>query len=485
MKPSLIDRYRGCLLGLACGDAVGTTVEFERRGHFEPVTDMVGGGVFDLAPGQWTDDTSMALCLATSLLHAQGFNATDQMNRYLNWQQWGYLSSTGSCFDIGGTVLQALQRYQATGNPMAGSTDPRSAGNGSLMRLAPAILFYYPNSEAVRAHARLSSATTHAAAEALDCCELLAELLMRALDGHGRDQVLISSLAKPTSPKVQALQARAYLDKPSSAITGSGYCVESLEAALWCFAHSHSFEEAVLMATNLGDDADTTAAITGQLAGAFYGLEGIPAHWRERLHLAAEIDHIARQLFAARDPALAPLPEAGRISPLPQMRALRADITTLAVDAIVNAANSSLLGGKGVDGAIHRAAGPQLLEACRALQGCKTGQAKITAGYRLPARHVIHTVGPVWQGGSRGEAESLASCYRESLRLAVTNGLQTLAFPCISTGVYGYPIDQAAAIAMRTVREFQALPGSLREVTFCCFSADDLKVYNALLGTSG
>jgi len=162
------------------------------------------------------------------------------------------------------------------------------------------------------------------------------------------------------------------------------------------------------------------------------------------------------------------------------LRALRADITTLQVDAIVNAANSSLLGGGGVDGAIHRAAGPELLAACRLLHGCKTGRAKITPGFRLPARHVIHTVGPVWQGGTRGEAELLVSCYRESLALARAQGLSTLAFPSISTGAYGYPLAQAAAIAVNTVR---AEASGLREVVFCCFSASDLVVYEQLRTT--
>ena len=147
MQPSLSERYRGSLLGLACGDAVGTTVEFQPRGAFAPMTDMVGGGPFGLAPGQWTDDTSMALCLAESLLNQGGFDARDQMGRYLNWWQWGYLSSIGHCFDIGMTVWQALARFQRTGEPFAGSTDPQSAGNGSLMRLAPVPLFFHPHTD--------------------------------------------------------------------------------------------------------------------------------------------------------------------------------------------------------------------------------------------------------------------------------------------------------------------------------------------------
>lgn len=161
--------------------------------------------------------------------------------------------------------------------------------------------------------------------------------------------------------------------------------------------------------------------------------------------------------------------------------ALCADITTLDVDAVVNAANSSLLGGGGVDGAIHRAAGPELLHACRLLGGCRTGDAKMTAGYRLPARHIIHTVGPVWRGGASGEPELLASCYRTSMTLADGAGLAEMAFPSISTGIYGYPVDLAAAVALQAVRDFAPRTVSLRRVVFCCYSQADLSVYRALI----
>ena len=297
MAIDLADRYRGCLLGLACGDAVGTAVEFKPRGSFPAVTGMHGGGPFGLQPGQWTDDTSMALCLADSLLACGGFDALDQMRRYHAWWRQGLRSSTGACFDIGRTVAAALARFERDGNPFAGSTDPLSAGNGSLMRLAPVVLRWFPDAAAIDRHAADSSRTTHAAAEAVEACRLFAHRLRRALHGDAREAVLDAADLDLAEPKLRALAAGSWKDKPREAIRGSGYAVESLEAALWCFAHTTSFEDAVLAAANLGDDADTTAAITGQLAGAHYGASSIPPAWLATLHECAAIEALADALF--------------------------------------------------------------------------------------------------------------------------------------------------------------------------------------------
>lgn len=297
-KPiELLDRYRGSLLGLACGDAVGTTVEFESRGSFPPVVDMTGGGVFNLPAGAWTDDTSMALCLATSLVHCNGFDARDQMNRYTNWWQWGYLSATGQCFDIGMTGCRALQRYAVTQDPIAGDAAPHTASNGSLMRLAPVVLRFAADVQQVRHFARLSSATTHGAPEALDCTQLFAELLHQALQGASKQALLRAATPHYLSESVNQLARADYQRKSIDQIKGSGYCVESLEAALWCFHQTDSFDAAVLLAANLGDDADTTAAIVGQLAGAHYGVSAIPGDWLNRLVMADEIDALAAALF--------------------------------------------------------------------------------------------------------------------------------------------------------------------------------------------
>lgn len=295
----LVDRYRGCLLGLAAGDAIGTAVEFRPRGSFPPVTDMSGGGPFRLEPGHWTDDTSMALCLATSLLECGEFDARDQMDRYCRWSKDGYLSSTGKCFDIGNTVSAALHRYRRTNDPFAGSEDPRSAGNGSIMRLAPVPMFFHPDVDAVEAQSGTSSRTTHGTLECVDACRLLGRILCRAFHGHSKDDVAFADGGSFSgAEKIVDIARGRYADKPERAIRGTGYVVESLEAALWCFVNTDTFEAAVLRATNLGDDADTTAAVCGQIAGAYYGAASIPQHWRQRLAFEAEITALADRLAA-------------------------------------------------------------------------------------------------------------------------------------------------------------------------------------------
>jgi ADP-ribosyl-[dinitrogen reductase] hydrolase len=281
---SLTDRYRGCLLGLAVGDAVGTTVEFKPRGTFHPVEDMVGGGAFELRPGQWTDDTSMALCLAASLVERNGFDPRDQMERYCRWESDGYMSSTGDCFDIGSTVRTALQRYRNTGEPLSGPLHADSAGNGCIMRLAPVALYFFPDQQAIVHYSGESSRTTHRTAECVAACRLLGELLGRALAGESKESVLRHSEQPFESvPRIAAISRGAYREKKESDIRGSGYVVESLEAALWCFHRTNDFASAILTAVNLGDDADTTGAVCGQIAGAYYGASGIPEHWRERV----------------------------------------------------------------------------------------------------------------------------------------------------------------------------------------------------------
>ena len=302
------ERYRGALLGLAVGDAIGTTVEFKSPGTFEPVTDMVGGGPFRLQPGQWTDDTSMALCLAESLIECNGFDARDQMQRYVRWWREGHHSSTGRCFDIGNTVREALSKFERTGDPRSGPTHEMSAGNGSLMRLAPVPMFFATRHGADPvAKCAESSLTTHGAPVAVDACRYFGALLVGALRGESKDELLRPRYAPeigywdrhPLHPVIGEIADGSFKKKEPPAIRGTGYAAHSLEAALWAFHKSSSFEDGCLLAVNLGDDADTTAAVYGQLAGAYYGESDIPVKYLDRLAQCQTIVRLADSLSSS------------------------------------------------------------------------------------------------------------------------------------------------------------------------------------------
>lgn len=299
LNPRQKDRAFGAFVGLAVGDALGTTLEFRPRDTYPPLTDMVGGGPFGLEPGVWTDDTSMALALAESLIAKPDFDPHDLMARFVNWWRWGVYSPTGECFDIGITTRTALAQFESGGEAFAGSTDPRSAGNGSLMRLAPIALWGLRRPpEVMRRAARDQSRTTHAAAACLAACESFALTLTEAI--HSGDFETALSAGKPAASgsAIADVFAGSWREKARHEVASSGYVVHSLEAAFWCVAETECFADAVLLAANLGDDADTTAAITGQLAGALHGCSAIPSHWLERLAWRDKIESLAEELIA-------------------------------------------------------------------------------------------------------------------------------------------------------------------------------------------
>ena len=302
-------RFRGSLLGLAAGDALGTTLEFVPAGTFTPITDMVGGGPFNLNPGEWTDDTSMALCLAESLIKVGGFDPIDQLERYVRWYRTGYLSSNGRCFDIGITTADALHRYLRTHEPFPGPDAAHTAGSGSLMRLAPVPMFYYRQPTKVVQMCADSSRTTHASTQAVDACRYYGLLLVAALQGQPKDVLLsaphtwgfldktIINQLSDLDALIKEVASGSFKHKQPPIIQGSGYVVRGMEAALWAFYHSNSFKDGALLAANLGDDADTTTAIYGQLAGAYYGQQGIPPEWISKLALLDLLKNYADKLF--------------------------------------------------------------------------------------------------------------------------------------------------------------------------------------------
>lgn len=300
-----LSRYQGALLGLAAGDALGTTLEFRPPGSFTPIRDMFGGGPFGLRAGQWTDDTSLALCLAESLVERQRFDPVDQLERYLLWYRQGHLSSTDRCFDIGNTTRAALERFERTRESYCGPTDPRSAGNGSIMRLAPVPLAFARDLRQAIERSGESSRTTHGAPVAVDACRYFGALLAGAVRGASKEELLSEHFGpspgywqeNPLHPEIEEIARGSFRRRNPPEIKGSGYAARSLEAALWAFQTSDSFREGCLLAVNLGDDADTTGAVYGQLAGSFYGAEAIPETWRSKLARRDLIISLADSLY--------------------------------------------------------------------------------------------------------------------------------------------------------------------------------------------
>jgi ADP-ribosyl-[dinitrogen reductase] hydrolase len=289
------DRALGCLLGLAVGDALGTTLEFTERDTNPPLADIAGGGPLGLQPGEWTDDTSLALCLADSLIACGELDQRDLMDRFVRWWRDGENSPSGDCLDIGTTTKRALQRYLRNGNPIAGALHRKSAGNGSIMRLAPVALRWHASPDAAVAAARAQSVITHRHPAAVEGCVLLAEILIDGIASGDKDTVLRPR--RSANAAIDAVAQGSWRDKARREISSSGYVVDTLEAALWCVARSSSFGDAVLLAANLADDADTVAAVTGQIAGALCGYSVIPERWLHRLAWQSEITRRGLQLI--------------------------------------------------------------------------------------------------------------------------------------------------------------------------------------------
>jgi ADP-ribosyl-[dinitrogen reductase] hydrolase len=289
------NRRRGTLIGLAVGDALGAAIEFKSPGSFTPVTGYRNGGPHRLEAGEWTDDTSMALALADSIANA-GWNLNDQADRYVQWWKTGKYSVNGRCFDIGITTRSALGKYVADKDAFtSGDRSERASGNGSIMRLAPVPIrnaVLYPNKvEEISRLAEESSLPTHASDQCVSACRYLATVLAALIHGEDRDEVLAPNWKplqqlndiKPLHPLIQEIAHGSFRHKQPPAIEGSGWVVKSLEASLWAFHDADTFEEAVLKAVNLGDDADTAGAICGQLAGAYWGESQIPGSLRSGL----------------------------------------------------------------------------------------------------------------------------------------------------------------------------------------------------------
>ncbi len=293
------NRCLGSFIGLAVGDAVGAPLEFTRRGTFEPIDDMMDGGYFKLKAGEWTDDTAMALCLADSLLHMNGFDTKDQMDHYSRWFLNGEFSCRERAFGMGQTFMNSITKYLTTGDPLSGMANPKRPGNGCIMRLAPIPIFFYPDLEKIILYSGESSKTTHGMPESIYASRLFSEILALALAGKSKEEILFSShIDDPDCPEIISDISRGnYRSKPESEIESTFFAGKCLEAALWCFLNTDNFKDAILKAANLGGDADSTAAVCGQVAGAYYGVDSIPQNWKDALAKKELIFGMAQKLW--------------------------------------------------------------------------------------------------------------------------------------------------------------------------------------------
>lgn len=309
IEEKIKNRFLGCLVGLAVGDAYGTTYEFTNRARMpELPNDIVGGGPFHMQPGEWTDDTSMALCLAESLVE-KGWDADDQMKKYISWWLEGYNSVKGECFDIGGATRRALSSYNMLGQFI---DDSQAAGNGVLMRLAPVPMYLFQSNDILHKCAE-QSAMTHPSSQSIQCSMLMGAMINKILSGE-RDKMKIlnfDSLLDEDSKKIyeerfsfykcinngriDQIKEVLYKETPESLISGDGYCVYTFEAALWAFINTDSFVEGLKKVVALGDDTDTTGAVYGQIAGAYYGINGIP--WVNKIAWIDKIKKLAEDLY--------------------------------------------------------------------------------------------------------------------------------------------------------------------------------------------
>lgn len=316
MEDSLLkDKFLGCLVGLAVGDALGTTNEFKAYKDVRPITDIVGGGMFNLNPGEWTDDTTMALCLAESLIEKNNFDSVNQMQKYVAWYRNGYHSVKDHCFDIGGATRSAIEHFERTGSPVA--IDKFAEGNGAIMRLAPIPLFYHRSFDIMMKMCKENSITTHNAMGSIQTCELMGAIIYMCLNSSGYKECITNSFSWPFEvynffdskkflhEKIHNIIKGTYKYKTppkddkggDECVSGNAHAPSTLEAALWGFHNTDNFKDGALAVVNLGGDADTTGAVYGQIAGAYYGLSGIPKEWVDKIYNIELIKDYATKLY--------------------------------------------------------------------------------------------------------------------------------------------------------------------------------------------
>ena len=455
---------RDGIIGLAIGDAMGVPLEFVQREKLleNPVTRMLDKGTYGKSKGTWSDDTSLTLATIDSIIHCFGISTEDMGNRFVEWMEDAKYTANGERFDIGRTTLIALSRFEKNRQPFeSGGTAEDSNGNDSLMRMLP--IAYYCYSAHLQTNdifdvVKKVSYITHAHEVSVLGCYIYVLYAIKLLEKKSKydaykeiQKVSYSQFSKSSLELYNRILKKDIAELPLEAIRSTNYIVDTLEAVLWTFLNTDNFNQAIIGAINLGEATDTIGACTGGLAGIVYGVKSINPEWRIDLkrytYIRAMCDDFDRILSSSSKKFDKPKPIYGREESI--IKIIQGDITKLNVDAYVNSANNSLLGGNGVDGAIHDVCGPELLYKCKELNGCETGEAKITRGYKSKADFIIHTVTPKWYENPNIDKEKvLKKCYENSLALASDFQCKRVAFPCLGMGIYGCPIDVGGKIAV-------------------------------------
>lgn len=485
---------RDGIIGFAIGDAMGVPVEFmEREKLLEvPVTQMLGRGSHNQPKGTWSDDTSLTLATMDSIIQRYGISTEDMGNKFVNWMERADYTAGGSRFDIGRTTLMALAKFEKERKPFeSGSSAEDSNGNGSLMRMLPIAYYCYSahlQPKDVLDVVKKVSYITHAHEVSVLGCYIYVLYTIKLLEKKSKFDAYreiqnnnYTGFSKGALDLYGRILKKNIREFPLDSIRTTGYVVDTLEAVLWVLLNTENYNQAIIGAINLGGDTDTIGACTGGLAGILYGVKSINPEWRIDLkrytYIRRMCDRFDEVLRSSSKKFDKPEPVYGREESI--VKIILGDITKLNVDAYVNSANKSLLGGGGVDGAIHEAAGPELLEKCKEFSGCDTGEAQITKGYNSKAKYIIHTVAPKWYDSPKIDKEkTLRECYENSLALAVDFGCKRIAFPCLGMGVYGCPVGIGGKIAVDfAVNEARKKYPEIEAIYLICYEMQEYEFY--------
>lgn len=485
---------RNGIIGFAIGDAMGVPLKFMSREKLfdNPTTQMIDGGSHDQPFGTWSDETSTTLATMESIIKSFGISTIDIGNRLIDWMENSRYTAGGERFDIERTTLIALSRFEKDGQPFeSGSLAEDSNGNGSLMRMLPIAYYCYSanmQQNEIFSIVKKVSSITHAHDVSILGCYIYVLYAMELLAGKSKydaykeiQRANYSQFSRSSVDMYNRILKKNIEELPIEAIRSTNYVVDTLEAVLWTFLNTDSFNQAIIGAINLGESTDTVGACTGGLAGILYGLESINPEWRIDLkkytYIRAMCEEFDKVLQNSSKKLEKVEPVYGREDSM--IKIIQGDITKLNVDAYVNSANNSLLGGSGVDGAIHSACGQELLYKCKVLQGCETGEAKITRGYKSKADFIIHTVAPKWFEEQKSDKEKLLrKCYENSISLASDFKCKRVAFPCLGMGVYGCPVEIGGKIAIDfAVEETRRIKPRAQVIYLVCYTKEQYEFY--------